>query len=480
MQTALPDTSHLSDSKRALLERRLRGRTDIVERNEPPAPDALIFDENARHDPVPMRAFTAERTRYATAGQADYRLVMETRKTGLVADAYEAAWKELSRVTDALRTRVRGDKLLVLPEDTPFEVIRHDLRSCFDDKQRIALVEGVRARMERMAAEPDAPSGIVAIVQVSDDEFRCFYSFDLRVFDLPSVEFMALRCRRIYEGSYSASTPLHLADYRRTEEAWLASADGQDARRHWDRKLQGLPERLTGQHLAPSSDETGYGYLCINTPKDLWLEGQKIAVRHGVSELMAVQVLFTDLLSHLAARKCLTYETRSFQRLPLHPDIYELLGQFTLGSLTGCDDSAPATFVERVRAEQERVDKSAPFAFFDVASHWQAKDTRGAKVVFTNTCNRFEEFVLAGNVPPMRWFGEYLSIQQHNPDTALEYVLVENAGDLENHWFLNHAILPRSWAQEAHSLLCDTLERLCTSPDLWTEPSLFRAKEPFA
>ena len=480
MQTSLPDFSHLSDKQRALLAQRLKGRMDVEERNEPPAPDALIVDEAARHDPVPVRAFVTERLRYESPERGDYRLWIETRKTGLSADRYEAAWHKLARVTDALRTRIENGKLRVLPEDTPFQVIRHDARRIFDEKARIALRDGVRARIEEMAKQPGAPSAIVALIQMTDDQLCCFYSFDLRVFDLPSVEFMALRCRRIYDETIEYRPPLHTADYRRTETAWLASADGQDAKRHWMRRFETTPARLTGADLTSPDGDTGYGYLCVNTPKDTWLAGQHIAAQLGVSELMVVQVLFSDLLAHLSGKTAFSYETRSFQRLPFHEDVYELLGQFTLGSLTGRPEDAPATFVERVKAEQIRSDKSAPFAFFDAASHWQANDNRGSKIVFTNTCNRFEEFVLAGNVPPMRWFGEYLRIEQHNPDTALEYVLVENAGDLENHWFINHAILPRAWSERAHGMLCRAIERLCTSKDAWTTENLFADMEETA
>ncbi len=480
MQTSLPDVSHLSDKQRAMLAQRLRGRTDIETRNEPPAPDTLMEEPAARHDWVPLRDFVRERQRYETEGQGDYRLWIETCKIGLSADRYEAAWHKLARITDALRTRIGPGGMRVLPEDTPFLVIRHDARKIFEDKSRLALIDGARARIEDMCKKPDAPSAVVALIQMTDDQLYCLYSFDLRVFDLPSVEFMALRCRRIYDDTLDDHPPLHTADYRRTEAAWLASSDGQDAKRHWMRRFETTPARLTGADLAAPEGESGYGYLCVNTPKDVWLEGQRIAAQLGVSELMVVQVLFTDLLAHLSNKSAFTYETRSFQRLPFHEDIYELLGQFTLGSLTGRPTDAAATFVERVRAEQIRSDKSAPFAFFDAASHWQAKDDRGSKIVFTNTCNRFEEFVLAGNVPPMRWFGRYQRIEQHNPDTALEYVLVENAGDLENHWFINHALLPREWSEQAHKMLCGAIERLCSSPDAWTVENLFSDMEMMA
>lgn len=465
-------TDHLSERKRALLAQRLKGRAETLESGASDEPTALIRDPEARHEPIPPRPFLAERLRYATPNSMDYRMLIETRKTGLDLDRYESAWRELSRTTDALRTHIRDGHCVVLPPDTLFQVIREDARG-ISESDVVVLIARVHARLEKMARQTDPDPVSVALIQLDNDETACIYSFDQRVLDLPSVEFLALRCRRIYEGEYEAKGPFHLADYRRTEDAWMASANGQGARRHWDRQIAKAPDRLLARDLLLGpTGEIGYGYVCGDISRDTWARGQRLAATLGVSELAMVQVVFNELLAHLSGRSRFSYEARSFQRLPLDPDIYELLGQFTLGQPAGrhVDD---LTFVESVRAEQDRADRSAAFAFFDAASHWLADDTRGGKIVFSNTCNRFEEFVLAGNVPPMRWFGEYCRIEQHTPDTALEYVLVENAGVLENHWFISRAHLSQGWAETAHKLLLRALEALCEHPDLWRTADLF-------
>ncbi|MGB3314219.1 MAG: hypothetical protein WBB85_07385, partial [Albidovulum sp.] len=455
------------------LEQRLKGRAETIRTDEPPAPTGLLVDPSARHDPIPPRPFLAERLRYATPNSADYRMLLETRKTGLDLDRYEAAWHELSRVTDALRTRIEDGQCVVSPPESPFRVIRQDARG-LPESGVAALIDGVRARIEQMACEANPDPAVVALIQLDGDEAACFYSFDQRVIDPASIEFLALRCRRIYEGNYDPKGPFHLADYRRTEDAWLASVEGQDARRHWERQIARTPGRLLASDLfVGPTGETGYGYICGDIARDTWTGGQRIARQFGVSELVMTQVVFNELMAHLSGRSRFAYESRSFQRFPLDPDIYELLGQFTLGQPAGrfSDDELP--FVERVRAEQDRADRSAAFAFFDAASLWQADDDRGGKIVYSNTCNRFEEFVLAGNVPPLRWFGDYLGIELKAPDTALEYVLVENAGVLENHWFISRSHLSQSWAETAHKLLRTTLEALCDQPDLWQATDLF-------
>lgn len=477
--------AHLSEAKRALLARRLKGRSDIVQRDEPAAPAALIQSPETRHQPYRAGNFIAQRIKGRDVQSGGFRMFLETRKTGLDPERYAAAWQRLYTETDAMRARVGNDGMVVVGEAGEYAIISRDIRALSKPEQA-ALLDGTRARFESFGRGPDDRAVEVAVIRIGDDEYACFYSFDLLVLDLSSIEFLALRCRRIYEGGeVSDRAGLHWQDYRRTEDAYLASGDGQTARRHWEKRISQAGPRLRGASLGLTGQAgRGYGYLNRVIPRDIWLAGQKLAKARGVNELVAVQVLFTDLLAHLSGETHFAYESRSFPRLPFHPDIYDLLGQFAQGHLTGADKDAPRSFVERVRAEQDRMDRSAPFGLFDAVTLWQAdepKARRGSDIVFTNACYRFEEFVLAGNVPPVRWFGDYKTIQQRSPDTALEYVLVENSGDLENHWFLNHAIISPQKAEAVYALFWAALHRLCVDNAAWDEDMLFAAaKSPEA
>jgi hypothetical protein len=470
------DLSHLSDAKRALLEKRLKGRSDIAARRGAPPPTELMIDPALRYEPFPVRSFVAERLRYRRVGSNDFRMFIETRRSGLDPERLGAAWQTLHRHCDVMRSRVQDGNLIVSAPGSDADILVRDVRGLASDVQQQVLAE-TRQRFEALAHGAEARAVELELIQTGEQELTCFYSFDLLVLDLPSIEFLALRCRRVYEDCYRPKRAFHVQDYRHTEQAWLDSEDGLNARRYWERRIAQSGPRLSARHLRAGVAETdGYGYQCHTLPREVWEQGQARARALGLSELVAVQVLFSDFLAFLSGISCFAYETRSFQRLPFDPDIYELLGQFTLGHLTGRDPGAPLRFADRVTAEAERMDRDAAFAFFDAASLWQADEQdakRGAKIVFTNTCNRFAEFVQAGNVPPMRWFGDYHAIRQSTPDTALEYVLVENAGELENHWFVNHAHLPAGWVQDNFRLYYDGLFRLCTEDRAWELPSLF-------
>ena len=85
----------------------------------------------------------------------------------------------------------------------------------------------------------------VAVLQTGDDLFTCYFSFDLLAMDLPSTEFLALRCRRAYEGVFDNENRPHFSirDYRVTEDAYLKSADGRKALQYWEGRAAAVEKR---------------------------------------------------------------------------------------------------------------------------------------------------------------------------------------------------------------------------------------------
>lgn len=502
------DVAHLSPKKRALLIARLEGGAVGPDEGRPRyGPDTLIVNAEARHEPYPANAFQAEKLAHLDeASGGTCRLFMETARAGLDAERFCAAWRTLHGHYDVMRSRLVARAHQVQPPDTPFEPRFQDL-STLPGADAARLLAAARARMKALGT--DAPAVVVEVYRLGTDAYRLFHSFNLLVMDLPSVEFLALRCRRVYEGVFEHEhrPPLHLRDYRVTETAYLESGDGARARNYWDRRIDEAPERLAGRDLAAPQDpgeqpgscpaspalpgttsaagepamagaetSSAYGHVCRVISRDDWARGRRIAGSFGVSELVAVQTLFADGLARAVGRTGLAIEKRVFQRLPFHPDIYELLGPFSIGHVLTHRHDGNTSFLQRVRTAAEQADRDQVHAFYDAASSWYARERRDArrgKIVFTNTCQRFEEFVLNSTVPPLRWFGEFLETVQFLPDTAFEYVLVENDGALENHWFVNHGELPAPFLTSFCRQYIETLQRLCLDPALWEASCVF-------
>ena len=475
------DLSHLSEQKRALLAKRLKGREIAQEADGPYAPTALIKDPDAWYEPCEPRAFQKDQLSCMASGEGGFRLFMETRRKDLDVERFRDAWRKLYRHYDVMRSRIVDGHHVVNPPDTPYDITCIDAR-CYSASDRLAILQYQRQRFHDLSWGQGGHAVEVAVVRVDDDTCCCLFSFDQLVMDLPSTEFLALRCRRIYEGVFDQEHRPHFAirDYRVTEDAYLASVDGQGALRYWQRKLERAEGRLRASDLLDPDQACsgiGYGYRCDVLDRESWARLRGIAQDRGLSEFSVLQTLFMDLLARQSGRDRFGIETRFFQRLPFDPSIYELLGPFTLGHVALREGSFEnVSFAERCRLAQKQAEQDQAYAYIDAASHWHATEgpaERGQKIAFTNTCIRFEEFVKNSLVPPLRWLGDLQTIWQAMPDTALEYVLVENDLALENHWFVNHSMLPVELTDRLYKPFMAAMRALSESPSLWDQPCVF-------
>jgi pyochelin synthetase len=478
------DLSHLSDRQRALLAKRLKGREVAADAAGAPAPTALITDPARRFEPYPLRSFQQDRLALPAAAAAGHRLFLETRRAELDTAKFRLAWQQLHAHYEVMRSRITDGGHQVLPPDTPYDIVVEDLRT-LAPAQRLARLGQRRAWFHALGRDHGGQAVQVAVCQLADDDFRCFFSFDLLVMDLPSTEFLALRCRRLYEDRFhdEPRPRLSLRDYRVTEDAYLASGDAAAARSHWARKIARQPERirsadLGGPQPAPAREGQAPAYLCDTLAAPEWASFQAQARAHQTSEFTALLTLFMDLLARQSGKPAFGLESRTFQRLPMHPHILELLGPFTLGHVVQREPAREPHFAGRCAAAQAQAGRDLLHAHFDAASQWHATEApaqRGQKIVFTNTCIRFDEFVRNSLVPPLRWLGEFQEVWQVQPDTALEYVLVENDLALENHWFINPDLLPMPLAAALHKQLMEALRALGRDPGLWSAACVFSA-----
>jgi hypothetical protein len=479
------DVSHLSDAQRMLLAKRLKGRELVQDVPPNPAPTVLINDAARWFDPYPLRGFQHDQQSHLEAGADGCHLYLETRRATLDTARFRHAWLRLYGHYEVMRSRIVDGKHKVLPPDTAYDIVVEDLRN-LPPNDRLARLQDRRAWFHALDGEHGGHAVQVAVCQMDDDDYRCFFSFSLLVMDTPSIEFLALRCRLIYEDRFDDDPRpcLSIRDYRLTEDAYLASDDGAAARSYWERKCARQSKRIRSSDLGgPRHGEHRgrHGYLCETLNVEQWARFKDLAKDHQVSEFVAIHTLFMDLLARQSGTADFGMEARTFQRLPMHSHILELLGPFTLGHVVQRESSAQASFAERCVATQLQVDRDLLHAYFDAATQWHAVEPscdRGQKIVFTNTCVHFKEFVRSNSrVPPLRWLGDVQSVWQAQPGTALEYVLVDNDLALENHWFVNPDLVPMSLSVALHQRLMEALRALSGNPELWEATCVFLSLE---
>src|SRR5262249_40387052 len=88
---------------------------------------------------------------------------------------------------------------------------------------------------------------------------------------------------------------------------------------------------------------------------DVWQRFKARAAAAGVTPAVAVLTAFAEVVGTWSKNPVFTLNLTLFNRLPLHPQVYEVVGDFTSLTLLAVDQRQPGAFKARAQALQEQL-----------------------------------------------------------------------------------------------------------------------------
>lgn len=331
--------------------------TGTVERIEP-ATDwpRLQADAASANSPFPLtptqQALWIGRSDAVELGNIGCYGYFEWERAELDVDRYRTAWQRLVQRHSALRTVVREDGTQVVLEDpgqVPITVL--DLRADPDREQRLARLRDELGH-QRLAPEvwpmfdvrvtllPDAVRlhlGIDLQLMDASSLFQNFFPDLIRLCDDPSAELAPLGLS-FRDYVCWASTELTGSErYRRDREYWNSRVDDLPAAP----ELPSVNQRLGAGATAPRFDR------CAVELDPSALEALRRQARAlSITDTALLTAAFAEVLRGWSKSPDFTLNVPVFDRLPVHPDVEHLIGDFTNAILLQARASG-ATVAER-------------------------------------------------------------------------------------------------------------------------------------
>lgn len=469
--------SRLTAAQRALLAKRLRGQESKAAGQSPAALPTLEPDSAAALEPFPLLDAQAllwrGRNGERELGGVSPHVYLEAERSELDLARFESTFQALVRRHPMLRAVVRDGRQVVLGEVPDYTVKVFDLReeTPVEQERRLSVI---RERMSHSKRCPDSwPLFEVRVTRLAADRFRIHADFDLLPMDLPSLEFLCLEWRKLYEGQGLPDVPFAFRDYAITCERFKSAELYRRSLKHWQERLPQLPPApdLPLARDPRSITRPRFVRWAAEMPAAEWGRIKECAAAEGLTPSVVLMAAFGDVLAVAGAGRRFTLGSTLFNRLPVHPRVMEVLGQYTSTSLTEVDVDAHGTFLDRCRHLQEQLWKDLEHGYVD-ASALLAEQRRKAgedrpvtPVIFTSALAHFEE---AGDVPPTRWLGEPCHAVAERAETWMEHLVLENAGTLEYSWDVVEELFPDHLISNLFDLYGQALERLAESAEVWT------------
>lgn len=406
----------------------------------------------------------------------------------------EAGDLDVARLEQALRRVVDRHPMLravidedgtqrVLPEVPAYEILCQDLCDRPAAEATIAL-EATRAAMSHQVLTTDRWPLFDIRASLLSSGTLLHVGIDALICDAHSFGLLLTELDETYRDPSSTRPPLELTfrDYVLARVAERRGPEHDRALAYWRERVPHLPE---GPELPTSETRVvspqfhrRSGWLDAAD----WRRLKESAARHGLTPSVVLLAAFTATITRWSRRPHYTVMLTYFDRFVPHPQVEEVIGDFTSLVPVEIDHRAPGAFVERARRLQEQLWANLDHASVSgvtVMRDWLR--SRGSRpravtpVVFTS--NLVSD---TGSDRPVRHhdspFGDVVYAVSQTPQVGLDHQVAEVAGALEYSWDAVDAIYPRGLLDDLFAEYDAYLQRLAdASPDDWdlvAEPDL--------
>ena len=471
-----------TQQKRELLIGLLRGGAPL-ESLSPPV-RAITPDVAARHEPFPLtdvqRAYWLGRGPAFELGNVSCHMYFEFDIEQLDRERLAYAWRSLIARHDMLRAVVDGDGRQRVLKDVPDYDIEHfDLRN-LDSEAALGQLHALRFRMSHQVLPSDSwPLFELCTSQVSDTVTRVHVSFDLLIIDLWSVQILIREWFQLYLDPDSRLELLQIT-YRDYVMATVTGADPERARqaeKYWQERLSALPS-APDLPLAKSPGSVTYPHFVrrqATLAADAWQSIRRKAKSVGLTPSAVLIGAFSDVLAAWSRVPCFTINVTVFQRLELHPQVNEVVGDFTSINLLAVDRRPRDAFEAACHRIQMQLWKDLEHAAYsgvrvirDLARKCAIGPGALMPVVFTSALvlDTSAETKPTAMLAPTTAF----AVTQ-TPQVWLDHQVYEQAGQLHFSWDVVEELFPPGLIDEMFSIYSARLEDLAKNPMTWLQPS---------
>jgi len=474
-------TGVMTEARRGALAAR---RGELLEYLHDTTLPTLVPDPAARHEPFPLTdvqaAYLLGRHTSFDYGAVGCQAYLEIEFDDLDPRRFGEAWRTLIRRHEMLRAVVHPDgHQRVLPVVPEYVIDVTDVRGA--GAARVAeVLAATRDELSHRVHDPAEWPLFELRVTRSDARTVLHVSLDLLIADFVSFgSLMDEAVARYRDPEIDTSPPsITFRDYvlaeRRTREGptyrrdrayWLARVDD----------LAGAPE-LPLRPAGAGPDDAPVRFDRWNTrlePAE-WERLRRAAAARGVTASGAVLAAYAEVVARWSRRPRFTLDLTLLNRLPLHPEVGSLMGDFTSLSLLEVEADPDVGFAERALALQRRLWDDLDHRLFsgvEVVREIARRRGRGAAlmpIVYTSTIGLTGEEAGAPSADGPN--GTLVSGITQTPQVWIDCQAMEQDGGLSLNWDVRRGIFPDGLVDDMFGALSELLTRLRTREETWLDP----------
>jgi amino acid adenylation domain-containing protein len=440
----------------------------------------IVPDSAHQNEPFPLndiqQAYWIGRSNGLEKGNIAIHSYMEIKCIDLDIERFNYAWQQLILRHNMLRSVVLKDGTQQVLQNVPlFSIEVYDL--C--DQETIIIESELAAIRQQMSHEirdvGQWPLFDIRVTQRAAGISQLHMSFDAINIDAGSFSIIAEELLQFYENpdKQLPSLALTYRDYVNAELKLKNSTLAQRSRQYWFDRLPTLAPApklpliknarlLSNPHFVRKSHRV---------PTHQWQQLKQLANQMKLTPSGLLLSVYAEVLTTWSKSPQFTINVTLFNRLPLHPQINQIIGDFTSINLLEVDNANTLSFRERAQRIQEQLWKDMEHRYISgVEVIRQLGKTSGTTfgtlmpVVFTSLLGLGKS---ATKMNPINKLGTIEYTITQTPQVWLDHQVTEDEQGLLLHWDAIESLFPAPLLQEMFSAYCQFLDQLSTDKDSW-------------
>ncbi|HEX5741242.1 MAG TPA: amino acid adenylation domain-containing protein, partial [Pilimelia sp.] len=439
---------------------------------------AATPDPAARHAPFPL---TDVQTAYLLGRRDSFDLggvachgYLEVTFPALPPAAAEDAWNLLVARHDMLRATIHPDgHQQVLPEVPRYRIAAADLRGA-DPAALAAHLDRTRAELDHAVYDPATWPLFTLRITRTDAGDILHTSLDTLVADWASAGILFAELDAVLAGRADTLPPLALTfrDYLVAERRLRDTPRYARDRAYWLERAADLPpapELPAAPAAGPPAGPPRFARHAYRLPADRWAALTAQAGAHDLTPATAVLAAYAAVLRRWSRHPRFALSVTLLNRLPLHPDVDRIVGDFTSVNVLDVADPAGRPFAAAATALGTRLYTDLDHRLFSgvevlrEVTRRRGREAARLPVVFTSALGAAAGIDSRGAGRP--GYGV-----TQTPQVVLDCQVGEDAGELVVHWDVRQGVLPDGVAADMFAAFTDLLAALAAGPEAWADP----------
>jgi amino acid adenylation domain-containing protein len=450
---------------------------DLLEGATAPAGGtALIPDVDGRFEAFVLtdlqQAYLLGRGGFFALGNVPAAFYAEIDAVSADLERLEAAWNVVVARHDMLRTVFTDDGRQQALADVPdYCLTRHDLRDAAPEEREACLAATRELLAGRVRDADQWPLFDIAATLLDDGRIRIHVAIDLLIADAPSIRQVMGEWLAVSAGRDPGLAPqVSFRDYVRALEGVEETPAYQKGREYW---LGRLPELPAAPELplrtAPESVEAArFSSRSLQLDPERWRRLRQHALRGGLTPSMALCWAYAATLRAWSASDAFTLNVTVNDRLPLHPDIDRVIGEFTSQVLVAVETDGQSAVRDRIGALQDRFWADFEHRAFSGVRVLRelARSDDGTRTTMPFVFDAvLGQDLYEAELPD--WFQGLSYVAATAPQVALECQVFELGGVLRVNWAVVEELFPPGLIDAAFAAFGRVLERLADEESFW-------------